>query len=85
MWSLYNMAITWRVRPSEMLNIENTYHAWCLDEAVYQFGGTIHSRLDRITGKDDRVVNGKRQSLLLKLLGAPDEARFKSVANFGKR
>lgn len=82
---LYNHAKKWSTRPSNLLDIDNSYVAFCLDQAVAYFGDTVSAALEQVEGKTAKDIEGKRYSLLLKYLGAPDEQRFRSVAGLGKR
>ena len=76
-WALYNHAKTWGVRPSELLDIDNPYIAYCLDEAVATFGNGVSNELESVEGKSKSQVNQRRRAVLGKLLKLPDEVRFK--------
>ena len=78
LWALYNRAKLFSCRPSQLLDIQNSYHAYCWDEAVAFWGDYINHELDSIDGKDAKKVEAKRYSKLLQLLDAPKEVRFKS-------
>lgn len=84
-WKLYQEAKTWGRRPSQLLGIDNDYHAYCLDEAVATWGSYVKSELDKVEGKNDKEINAKRQRKLLQLVEAPDAVRFKSLRNPAKR
>lgn len=78
-WKLYQEAKIWGCRPSNLLNIDNDYHAYCLDEAVSTWGSHVTSELEKLEGKTDKEVRTKRDRKLLQLLQAPDKMRFKSL------
>lgn len=77
-WSLYNHAKTWGVRPSELLDLHDPYVAYCLDEAVATFGNGVVQELDSVEGKTSRDISRKRKAILGKLLQLPDEMRFRA-------
>lgn len=76
MWNLYVEAQLWRVRPSELMGIEDTYHAYCFDQAVGEFGSFVKHELEAIEGKNAKAVEGKRRLRLTALLSDDPKARF---------
>ena len=62
-----------------MVAITEEYYAFCFDEAVGTWGTYVTNELEKIEGKNEKEVNRKRHQRLLKLLDAPDSARFKPL------
>lgn len=84
-WSLYLLAKTWNVRPSELLGLpRSSYEAYCLDEAIGFFGNNLKFELDKIEppkkfkGDPRKYVEQKQKLLLHKTfrgeLGGPKYA-----------
>lgn len=63
-WLLYNDAQSWRVRPSQLLDIDDSYVAYCLDQAINYWGKTIENDLDKVEGKNDKDTENKRKAVL---------------------
>lgn len=76
MWTTYNLAKTWKTRPSELLFIEDQYQAFCLDEAVAFLGNGIMNMLDEVTG-DPSFLEFKRQQILARVLEVSEEEEAK--------
>lgn len=55
-----------KVRPSQLLGIDDPYEAYCLDEAVLAFGDGVTAELDKVKGKNQAQ---KRMMTLRRLLG----------------
>lgn len=72
LWLLYNQAVTWRARPSELVAIDDEYVAYCLDQAVFHVGTTIKSELESVEGKTDQELTAKRQAILNKYFSDED-------------
>lgn len=66
----------WRVRPSELVGIEDPYIAYCFDQAVGEWGSYIRSELSQIEGKNAKAVEGKRTLRLKALLSDDPKAKF---------
>lgn len=66
----------WRVRPSELVGIEDPYAAYCFDQAVGEFGSYVKHELEKIEGKNAKAVEGKRKVRLQALLSADPKAKF---------
>ena len=66
-------AKTWNCRPSDLLNIENDYVAYCLDQAVGYFGRTLQAELDSVDEKDEKTAEHKRRRILERYLGESDK------------
>lgn len=58
---------------------EGAYRAYCFDEAVGTWGNYIVGELEKCEGKNEKEVSRKRHNMLLKLLDAPAEQRFRSM------
>ena len=55
---LRRMALKYRVRPSALLNEEDPYTAWCIDEAVDCYDERIrHGETPRPEGADEKPKN----------------------------
>lgn len=83
MWDLYQSSKQWKVRPSAMMGLDpvhDSYKAYCLDQACSMWGNFVMAELDKIEGKDGKSTSRKRHQKLLKILDAPAEQRFKSLA-----
>jgi hypothetical protein len=72
-WLLYTEAKTWGTTPASLLNIEDPYIAFCLNQAVGYWGMTIESALDEVDGKNSKEIAIKRKAVLRKWL-YPDSA-----------
>lgn len=74
-WQLFNVAQTWRVRPSELMGVEDSYHAYCLDQAIASLGNGIRGRLDSLgsTDRKTKQLEAKMQRELATVLGLPDQ------------
>lgn len=64
MWQLFNLAKTWNSRPSELLNIESDWTAFCLDRAIATFGNALKAELEGVEGKNAKTVQSKREQVL---------------------
>lgn len=54
------MAKAFRVRPSDLLGINQDFDAFRLDRAVYRFGKHVDAELDKVTGKNENEIKQKR-------------------------
>ncbi len=52
-----------------MLDIQDGYVAYCLDEAVALFGNTVSNELDSITDKNPKRIPAQQERHLRKRLG----------------
>lgn len=66
-------------RPSQLLGIENSYDAYCYDEAVWTFGAGVEADVESIENKNPKTQDAKRRQRLLYLLDAPPEQRFRKM------
>lgn len=71
------MAQTWRARPSELLGVEESYAAYCLDQAIAALGNGIKHRLDSLSTTDRKVrqLEVKMQRELATILGLKDDVQ----------
>lgn len=65
-WRLYRLAKACNCRPSDLLDVQNSYAAFCLDEAVIHFGDTLESELDKAAekAKSSKAAEGKQRLIL---------------------
>jgi hypothetical protein len=68
-------AKTWSCRPSDLLNIQDDYVAYCLDQAVAYFGRTLESELEKAGSgaKNESEAEWKRKAVLERFLGEDDK------------
>lgn len=68
-------AKTWGVRPSELLAIDDSYVAYCLDQAVGYFGRTLEAELEKAgsDAKNEDEAEWKRRKVLESFLGEEDK------------
>lgn len=83
LWQLFNLAKTWQTRPSQLLNIDNDWQAFCLDRAVATFGNALKAELDSVEGKNNKEIQRKRESILRKWI--PEASSERKFADPGKR
>lgn len=70
LWETFVAAKMWGTRPSDILGIEGSYEAFCIDQAVGEFGSFIEGELDKVKGKNADQTAGRRTALLRSLLTA---------------
>lgn len=59
-------------RPSQLLNIEDSYVAYCLDEAVTFFGLSLENKLEEAghkQSKEERKAKAARDQVLDRIFG----------------
>jgi hypothetical protein len=56
------------------LGIDDDYIAYCLDQVVGEFGSYVRHELEKVQGKTDKEVEGRRELMLRRLLTAESEA-----------
>jgi hypothetical protein len=66
----------WKVRPSELMGIKDSYIAYCFDQAVGEFGAYVKHEIQKIEGKNASAVEGKRSLRLKALLSDDVKTRF---------
>ena len=71
LWTIYSQAKELSKRPSEILNVEEPYTAYCLDEAVMAFGRGCEAAMDSVKtkGKKPAQIKGARENMLRRFLG----------------
>lgn len=71
MWLLFVDSKTWSCRPSDLLNIEDDYVAYCLDQAVGHFGRALENELEKAGSgaKTDDEAQWKRKLVLDRFIG----------------
>jgi hypothetical protein len=83
---LYQLSKTWQTRPSSLVDIEDTYVAYCLDQAVATWGGFVETELGKVEGKNSQDIESKQRAILTRLLGGDEEesarGRFRDPAEF---
>lgn len=57
---MYNNAKTWSTRPSVLLDVSDPYVAYCLDEAVSYFGGTVEGELAQCEGSGNDLMRARQ-------------------------
>jgi hypothetical protein len=62
-----------------MVGIEDSYRAYCFDEAIGTWGNYVSHEVEKIDGKDSKSVERKRHNKLLQLLDVAPEKRFRQV------
>lgn len=65
--------------PSDLLFIDDDYVAYCLNEAVYQFGLGVENRLRKeTTGKSEKDRERSANLILNRILQVPEKRIYKS-------
>lgn len=80
------MAKQWRARPSELLVINDPYVAWCVDEAVLEFGTAVEDAVQEEyenTKGSKALKNGAAENALRRMLGV--EEKFRDPIDFIKK
>lgn len=80
MWAVAATAEAWSCRPSDLLNVQDDYVAFCVDEMVAYAYGSINAKLDEIDlDRESKKLSRKRQGMLDHLLGVKrsTKGRFK--------
>lgn len=80
---MHGLAKTYRVRPSDLLGLENTWDAFCFDSAVAVFCNKIESEMDSVKGKTDNAKKKQRDAVLRRFI--PELAKARKFADPGKR
>ena len=69
------------MRPSELLDVESPFAAYCLDNACAAFGQALDGELKSIEGKTKKEIAMKTNRLMAKWLDMP--MRFRDPAKSG--
>lgn len=64
-----------------LLGVDDTYTAWCLDNAVAEFGRALDSELKSIEGKTSKELMSKTQRVLGRWLDV--EVKYRDPAKAG--
>lgn len=82
LWDLYRMSKDYRTRPSELVDLDDPFAAFCLDRAVHDFGTAVENALSDVEGKTKKEIQVKSDRVLRKWLDMPLKYRdpFKSGA-----
>lgn len=84
LWKAYNLAKDCFCRPSDLYGIENSYVAYCFDEAVITFGNALRNELDKASdkAKDSAEAERKQKMVLSHWLDDPKEESTPSEKRF---
>jgi hypothetical protein len=64
-----------------MVDIQDSYKAYCFDEAIGAWGTYLTNEMEKITGKDAKAVERRRRNKLMQLLDVAPEKRFRQVGS----
>jgi hypothetical protein len=87
MWVTFVQAKGWQVRPSALLGLgPDSWEAYCLDEAVFMWGGWVTQQLEKVKGKNEAQVQRGQEMRLTQILGTQGKGKFRDPAMeiFGK-
>lgn len=74
MWQLWQLSSSIGSRPSSLLDLQDTYVAYCFDQAVTMFGTGVQGILDSISHKNPRFEASQKAAKLDAILSnAPAE------------
>jgi hypothetical protein len=62
-------ATTWNCRPSDLVNLDDDYLAYCLDQAVGYVGRAIQAELDKVEAKTESEAERKRKLVFERFFG----------------
>jgi hypothetical protein len=86
-WQLHQMATTYRVRPSDFLDLSSSWDAFCVDRATFMYGTALSAELEE-AGSNPKIKNKRsaeraRQQVLDRWF--PEARTKKKFADPGKR
>jgi hypothetical protein len=85
-WSLLQVSKQWQQPPSQILQLTNSFDAYCFDQCLAWFDGHVEGLLDKIEYKDSKKTQAVRSSFLTRFIGGPDaERQTKQYADPGAR
>ena len=61
-----------RIRPSEYVGLKDEVEAWAFDRACAYLGMEIEADLGKITHKNEKILERKREQRLQKWLGGAE-------------
>jgi hypothetical protein len=62
----FHEAKQWGIRPSELMDIEDTYVAFCFDQAVSLYANSVIQELEKITGKNAEKLKLEKLKVILR-------------------
>lgn len=82
MWDLWLSSTRFQVRPSTLLDVQDPYQAFCLDQAVRFFGSALEAELEEASSKEKTAEKATRarQAILDRVL-FPGETPKKRYAD----
>lgn len=83
MWEIWNLAKTYKARPSDLVDVSDKLNAFYLDRAVFMFGTHVESEMEKAASdaKDQQTSIRKRQAVLDKYLGTEKKPVRKRYAD----
>jgi hypothetical protein len=82
MWNVFSLSQEAGVPPSRLMHIEDSYAAYCFDEAVLQWGSYVSAEVRKAgEGKKsskEKGLEAKQDRKFRQLMEVPDEVRFAS-------
>lgn len=85
MWQLFSLARTWKCRPSELMDVEHPFDAYCLDNAVATFGNALTYELESVEAKTNDEAKNKRERIFNKWLGLTESNGATGFSDPAKR
>lgn len=85
MWETFLRAKQWSKRPSELLGITDTYHAWCFDEACATFGGACERAMEVARKPPKRSKGSKGSKLSAEQLEARAENALRKMLGMERK
>ena len=78
------MSKQWNRRPSELLDVTDSYASYCLDEACFAFGSACESAMDEARRTANKKATeaqrrGRAENALRKMLGLP--MKFRNIGD----
>ena len=83
-WHAYNLAKSCFCRPSDLFDLtDNTWVAYCFDEAVIEFGSRLENELEKAAqgAKTSEDGERKQRAVMNSWLGDKDNPVVKQFAN----
>jgi hypothetical protein len=84
MWTLWQTAKAFGTRPSELLALGDQFAAYCIDNAVAEWGMAVEAQLNKVEGKTDKERMVKAERTLRKWLDMPEQYRSPSASDTRK-
>lgn len=85
MWEAWRLAKAYSTRPSSLYAIKDEVTAWSFDRAVFLFGSGLDADLKNAAkdAKSDSQANSRRQAVIAKWLGKPQQFKDPSSGGSG--